>query len=63
MAESTLGESRELAARPLFGEYALYIPAASLAVIDATGTASGNGLRLNEVDDVLLRVEYVSVSR
>ncbi|MBN1774103.1 MAG: hypothetical protein JXB32_22785 [Deltaproteobacteria bacterium] len=51
------GDTSELAARGLYGRYALFIPAEVLAV------AGGNGLVLNEVDDILLRLDYVSVAR
>ena len=49
------GLSYELAGRGLYGEYALWIPASR------TGTPSP--LALSEVTDVLLRLEYVSVTR
>jgi hypothetical protein len=51
------GETSELAARGLYGSYALFIPAETLSL------DGGNGLALNEVDDVLLRLNYVSVAR
>ena len=51
------GDTSELAARGLFGKYALFIPADVLAL------GGGEGLVLNEVDDVLLRLDYVSVAR
>jgi hypothetical protein len=51
------GETAELAARGLYGRYALFIPAEVLAV------GAGSGLVLNEVDDILLRLDYVSVAR
>jgi hypothetical protein len=57
------GASTELAARLLFGDYALFIPATSLAQVNGAGEATGDGLRLNEVDDVLLRFDYLSVAR
>lgn len=59
----TDGQSTELAARALYGDYALYIPATSLAPIDASGEVVGDGLILDEVDDILLRVDYLSVAR
>lgn len=49
------GLSYELAGRGLYGEYALWIPASR------DGTPSP--LSLEGVDDVLLRIEYLSVSR
>ncbi|QDG52558.1 hypothetical protein FIV42_18000 [Persicimonas caeni] len=58
----TDGASAELAARGLFGEYELFIPATSLAPA-SNGLPSGDGLVLNQVDDILLRVDYVSVAR
>lgn len=51
------GETSELAARGLYGDYALFIPA---ALISRDG---GDGLVLDHIDDVLLRVDYVSVAR
>lgn len=51
------GSSRELAGRGLYGDYILSIPAESLTV---TG---GTGLDLTRVDDILLRFDYVSVTR
>lgn len=56
------GESSEMAARGLFGEYALFIPAAQLSQRMPDGTYS-NGLYLDAVDDILLRLDYVSVAR
>jgi hypothetical protein len=52
------GETAELAARGLYGSYALFLPAEVLAA-----GASGEGLVLSEVDDILLRLDYVSVAR
>lgn len=49
------GLSYELAGRGLYGEYALWIPASR----DATPSP----LSLEGVEDVLLRIEYLSVSR
>ena len=57
------GESTELAARLLFGEYALFIPDSELPDVDDSGRPIGDGLRLNEVDDILLRIDYLSVAR
>ncbi|MBL8682328.1 MAG: hypothetical protein JNK05_24380 [Myxococcales bacterium] len=56
------GESSEMAARGLFGEYALFIPAAQISQRMPDGTYS-NGLDLDAVDDILLRLDYVSVAR
>jgi hypothetical protein len=50
------GETSELAARGLYGDYALFIPA---ALISRDG---GNGLALDNLDDVLLRIDYLSVA-
>ncbi len=58
----TDGASTELATRGLFGQYALFIPATSLAPV-TNGQPSGDGLVLNKIDDILLRVDYVSVAR
>jgi hypothetical protein len=57
------GATTELAARLLFGGYELYIPATSLAAIDEDGNPVGEGLVLSEVEDILLRVDYLSVAR
>lgn len=55
------GESEELAGRGLWGDYSLLIPA---AVIQQTKTIKNkSGLVLRKVNDVLLRLEYVSVAR
>lgn len=51
------GETSELAARGLYGEYALMIPA---EVLSRDGSKK---LVLNEIEDVLLRLDYVSVAR
>ncbi|MEO0322845.1 MAG: hypothetical protein AAF447_07795 [Myxococcota bacterium] len=51
------GNSSELAARGLFGRYALFFPAAVLS------EGGGTGLDLNAVDDILLRLDYLSVAR
>jgi hypothetical protein len=51
------GQTAELAARGLYGKYALFIPAEMLS------TKGGTGLVLNKVQDVLLRLDYVSVAR
>ncbi|MEM9074914.1 MAG: hypothetical protein AAGE52_40830, partial [Myxococcota bacterium] len=51
------GASRELAGRGVYGDYVLFIPAESIA---RDGRA---GIDLEGVDDILLRVDYVSVAR
>lgn len=53
-------ESREFAGRGLFGRYALFIPAALIAAQRDDGSYS-DGLVLDRVDDVLLRLEYTAV--
>jgi hypothetical protein len=61
------GDTSELAARGLFGDYALFFPAGILSV--PTRTSDGgivgysDGLNLNGIDDILLRLDYVSVAR
>jgi hypothetical protein len=61
------GETSELAARGLYGDYALFFPAGILSVAqtDAQGQVTGHsdGLDLGQVDDILLRIDYVSVAR
>jgi hypothetical protein len=61
------GETSELAARGLYGDYALFFPAGILSVAqtDAQGqvTSYTDGLDLGQVDDILLRIDYVSVAR
>lgn len=56
------GMSTELASRGLYGEYALFIPAAQIARRNADGTYS-QGIDLDAIDDVLFRIDYVSVAR
>ncbi len=51
------GETSELAARGLYGDYALFIPASLIA------RDSGDGLVLENVDDILLRLDYLSVAK
>ncbi|MCA9543404.1 MAG: hypothetical protein KC613_03410, partial [Myxococcales bacterium] len=48
------GASEELAGRGLYGDYRLFIPATSLG---------DGGLDLLRVEDILLRLDYVSVAR
>ncbi len=51
------GSSRELAGRGLYGDYALFFPA---EVLSKSGS---EGLKLERLDDVLLRFDYVSVAQ
>jgi hypothetical protein len=51
------GDSQELAGRGLYGDYALFFPAETLAL------GSSDGLVLQNIEDVLLRFDYVSVAR
>ena len=46
-----------LAGRGLYGDYAIFFPADSLAI------GSNEGLVLPQVEDILLRLDYVSVAR
>ena len=57
------GASTELAGRLLFGAYSLYIPARSIARVDEAGEPISDGLVLSEVDDIAIRLDYLSVSR
>ena len=50
------GETGELAARGLYGDYALFIPAAQIS------RDGSNGLIFENIDDVLIRLDYVSVA-
>jgi len=52
------GDSLELAGRGLYGDYALIIPAGVWAAAD-----DETGLALEEIDDLLLRFDYVSVAQ
>lgn len=55
------GETTQLGARGLYGEYALFIPS---AIISRTvGATQTSGLDLSRIDDVLLRMDYVAVAR
>jgi hypothetical protein len=51
------GETSELAARGLYGRYAIFFPAEVLSI------DGGKGLVLGAIDDVLLRLDYVSIAR
>jgi hypothetical protein len=61
------GETSELAARGLYGDYALFFSADELSLpqVDASGKITGysDGLDLTAIDDILLRLDYVSVAR
>jgi hypothetical protein len=57
------GETSELAARGLYGDYALFFPAEILSLPDPKTGERSNGLDLTQVDDILLRLNYVSVAR
>lgn len=50
------GRTTELGARGLYGDYALFIPA---EMISRNGSS---GLALDKVDDILVRLDYVSVA-
>ena len=51
------GATTELAGRGLYGDYALFIPAGALSV------DGSEGLRLDKIEDILLRLDYVSVAK
>lgn len=51
------GDSQELAGRGLYGDYALFFPKQALA------REGSSGLRLDRVEDILLRLDYVSVAK
>ena len=51
------GATTELAGRGLYGDYALFFPAETIS------TDGGTGLDLEQLEDILVRVDYVSVSR
>jgi hypothetical protein len=61
------GETSELAARGLYGDYALFFSSdvLSLPQVDANGAITGytDGLDLTQIDDILLRIDYVSVAQ
>lgn len=56
------GETSELAARGLYGQYAIFIPAELISRETSSGARS-DGLVLDRIDDILLRLDYVSVAR
>lgn len=56
------GDSSQLAARGLYGEYALFFPAQVLSRKNANGDIT-SGLDLTHVDDILVRLDYVTVAR
>ncbi len=51
------GDTSELAGRGLWGDYALFIRAADLSI------DGSSGLALHQLDDILLRFDYVSVAQ
>ena len=51
------GTQETLACRALYGEYAMFFPAEKLSTFD------GPGLRLNHIDDIWLRFDYVSAAK
>ncbi len=55
------GDSSQLAARGLYGEYTIFFPAQTLSIL-RNGSQS-DGLDLSKVDDVLLRFDYISAAR
>lgn len=55
------GDTSELAARGLYGDYALFIPTEVIARRTASDGFT-DGLDLAAIDDILLRVDYVSVA-
>jgi hypothetical protein len=55
------GQDNELATRGLYGDYALFLPAAELSMPGPAGPSAG--LQLDAVDDILLRIDYVSVAK
>ncbi len=57
------GASNELAGRLLFGDYTLFIPATSIARVDDNGVPTTDGLLLDGIDDIAIRVDYLSVAR
>lgn len=57
MEDYAQGATMELAGRGLYGDYAIFIPKAVLSLDGSPG------LRLDRVDDILLRLDYVSVAR
>jgi hypothetical protein len=58
--EYAQGDTSQLAARGLYGEYALFFPAGVLADEEP---GDSTGLRLSEVEDILLRLDYVAMPR
>jgi len=51
------GAKEELATRAIYGEYALFFPVDFLAV------DGSSGLHLKRIDDILLRIDYVSAAK
>lgn len=62
-ADYAQGISGELAGRGLYGRYELFIPTPILYGIDKDGKSNGKGLRLEHVDDIFIRFDYVSVAK
>ncbi len=56
------GETSELAARGLYGDYALFIDAGIISRESSSGSRT-DGLVLDAIDDILLRLDYVSVAQ
>ncbi len=56
------GASTELAGRGLFGDYALFFPAAVISRANERGERS-TGIDLERVEDIFLRLDYVSVAK
>ena len=56
------GDSSQLAARGLYGDYALFFPAQVLSRRTSSGELT-SGLDLARVDDILVRFDYVTVAR
>lgn len=57
----TNGATQELAGRGLYGEYALFIPEGLISMASQSGRT--NGLVIDRIDDILLRIDYVSVAK
>jgi len=55
------GQDNELATRGLYGDYAVFLPASELSQPGVAGPSTG--LDLNGIDDILLRIDYVSVAK
>lgn len=55
------GQTAELAGRGLYGNYELFIPANMLSLV--INEVLTDGLDLNELDDILIRLDYVAGSQ